>query len=502
MNSQYRKNLKDLAVACKEYTDKVICINYFNPNASDVTLNGYYTSDNHYVPSNSFNETGYIPCKAGDKIRPSYIMDGSHYYSQTVFYNANKEYITGIGAEQQTPYLIVPNNEEIAYVRIPVTKIDWNKNTSILLNGLRPNRKMEYGVAYLYDSETKEILNFDISFNNSEIERIINGLANKTALTPYATMQGVMQDDGTVNTGFSSTIKKYKIVSDYSNGKYYLTGYSTLSVGSQYHWVMALIFDSNGNKIGFVKPKTNPQTYDLYELEISNNASEIWVHGATSELYINEYGTDNLNHWSGKTWYAYGTSITNINNEGKYPTYLAQLSGMKLVNKGISGGGIGNLGAYSQGQVYNAICNTTDGKTDADLITLECGANDCSADVPLGTIYDTGTSTLCGCFNDCIRYLQANTTAQIVVIPSVATKTEPTASNKYYEFQLLMKQMCFINRVEFIDGNDCLGYGRINGNTTYTSDSIHQTNLGGYNLAKSIWAKLKDVPLFYTSIPD
>ena len=210
----------------------------------------------------------------------------------------------------------------------------------------------------------------------------------------------------------------------------------------------------------------------------------------------------NVNHWYGKTWYAYGTSITNIANEGKYPIYLAQLSGMTLVNKGISGGGIGNLGAYSQGQVYNAICNITDGKLNADLITLECGANDVDANVPLGTIYDTGQSTLCGCFNDCIRYLQANTNAQIVVIPSIPSKTLPNELNQYYKFQMMMKQMCFINRIEFIEGNDSLGYGRIFGNTTYTSDNIHQTNLGGYNLAKSIWEKLKNVPLFYTAIPN
>ena len=67
---------------------------------------------------------------------------------------------------------------------------------------------------------------------------------------------------------------------------------------------------------------------------------------------------------------------------------------------------------------------------------------------------------------------------------------------------MMMKQMCFINRIEFIEGNDSLGYGRIFGNTTYTSDNIHQTNLGGYNLAKSIWEKLKNVPLFYTAIPN
>ena len=117
------------------------------------------------------------------------------------------------------------------------------------------------------------------------------------------------------------------------------------------------------------------------------------AHGADGEAVVGTASGDGdgtmANHWQGKTWYGYGTSITNTNSEGKYPTYLAQMSGMTFVNKGISGGGIGNLGGYSQGQVYNAICNITDGKLNADLITLETGANDIEDVVPLGTIYDT-----------------------------------------------------------------------------------------------------------------
>lgn len=121
---------------------------------------------------------------------------------------------------------------------------------------------------------------------------------------------------------------------------------------------------------------------------------------------------EEINQWKGKKWYAYGTSITNIDQEGRYPVFLEKMSGMILTNKGISGGGIGNLGAYSQGQIYDAICNTTDGKLEADLITIETGANDVDEQVELGSVYDTGKDTLAGCLNDCIQYLLANTDAQ------------------------------------------------------------------------------------------
>lgn len=209
-------------------------------------------------------------------------------------------------------------------------------------------------------------------------------------------------------------------------------------------------------------------------------------------------------HWNGKTWYAYGTSITNVANEGKYPTYLAQMAGLILVNKGISGGGIGNLGAYSQGQVYSAICNVTDGKTEADLITLETGANDVNANVPLGTIYDTGTSTLSGCLNDCIRYLQTNTNAQICIMNSPAfTNSAPSADYPYYEWAEMVERICHVNRVHFLRNDNNMGYAKLTSSTgsLYVVDSIHQTALGGFIMAQNLWYQLRNIPLWYTAMP-
>ena len=219
---------------------------------------------------------------------------------------------------------------------------------------------------------------------------------------------------------------------------------------------------------------------------------------------------DPFTQWQGKTWYAYGTSITNTAAEGKYPTYLAQMSGMTLVNKGISGGGIGNLGAYSTGQVYNAICNTTDGKLNADLITLETGENDVDdangivTNLPLGTVYDTGRSTLAGCLNDCLQYLQANTNAQIVVIPSpIESVYQPiTANSLVYEWYRMMEQICNINRVHFINSNNNMGWAKLASTkgSTYIVDNVHQTELGGYVFAQNIWYQLRNIPTLASSV--
>lgn len=211
------------------------------------------------------------------------------------------------------------------------------------------------------------------------------------------------------------------------------------------------------------------------------------------------------NQWKGKVWYAYGTSITNIYSEGKYPTYLEKMSEMKLVCKGISGGGIGNLGGYSKGQVYDAICNVTDGKTEADIITLETGANDTGPGVKIGSIYDTGRNTLCGCLNDCLRYLQTNTNAQIAVWTSPASIMIPNEkAHQYYEWAETVERVCHLNRVHFLFSDNNMGFAKLNSQyaKNYIVDQIHHTDLGGYVMAQNIWYQLRNIPCFPQEMPE
>lgn len=211
------------------------------------------------------------------------------------------------------------------------------------------------------------------------------------------------------------------------------------------------------------------------------------------------------NHWAGKTWYAYGTSITS-ESQGKYVPYVAQLSGMNAVNKGIGGGGL-----VSNRLVKNAIMNTTDGKLNADLITVEVSANDGSA--PTGEPQDNGDDTFCGVLTQCINYLLQNTNAQIVVMMSTPGKTtksgestEPTPSDyKYMTRAIAMAQVCQkcgVYYIHFGDGSG-MGWGRLNNNVgiSYNSDYIHHSAIGGYNLAQAVWSQLKNIPLWYTEIP-
>ena len=360
----------------------------------------------------------------------------------------------------------------------------------------------------------------NVTENAGEIRDINDKLAfikDYYTVDPSSTSAtGIMKTNGTIDTSFP-TINIYKYTG-LENGVYYLNGSGMFDTGNSFCYVWRV---KNDTMIDYIPVATKPQEFNHVPITIDNEADEIWIESSRQTVIIletltavdrdsrekiikiktqlNEFGPQ----WQGKKWYAYGTSITETDNAqqtGKYVPFLAQMSGMIATNKGIGGGGIGNLGAFSTGQVYDAICNITDGKLEADLITLETGANDISAAVPLGDVFDTGRDTLAGCLNDCIHYLQENTTAQIAIIPSpVGTQT----SDKALQWAKMIHEICDINRVTFISPNDNLGRAKVNSNqgNLYLVDNIHQTSLGGYILAEYIWYQLRNIPLFYTSIP-
>jgi len=208
------------------------------------------------------------------------------------------------------------------------------------------------------------------------------------------------------------------------------------------------------------------------------------------------------NHWNGKLWHAYGTSMTSV-QQGEYVPVVEKLSGLKVVNHGIPGGSLTPDG-YGRGNTKRAVLDPDDGKKDADLITLEVLPNEGAI---VGSIYDTSDETFCGCFNQCIRFLQENTKAQIVVIIMIGgnDSTPDTPSVKrgitQYEFAKIIEEAAHLNSVPVINVfcESGFGYARVK-NREYQLDNIHLNKLGGLNMGKFIWSKLKDIPCWETEV--
>lgn len=206
------------------------------------------------------------------------------------------------------------------------------------------------------------------------------------------------------------------------------------------------------------------------------------------------------NHWNGKVWYAYGTSMTST-SWGEYVPVVAELSGMTVINNGIPAGSL-TPGGLGKGNIKRAVMNMDDGKEKADLITLEVLPNEGPS---VGNIYDTDDESFCGCFNQCIRYLQENTKAQIVVIIMIggndAAPEVPNEKRKITQFEFAE----IIERVAKLNGTPVInvfceagfGYARVKARE-YQLDNIHLNPLGGKNMGKFVWSKLKDIPAWET----
>ena len=210
----------------------------------------------------------------------------------------------------------------------------------------------------------------------------------------------------------------------------------------------------------------------------------------------------NGEQWRGKLWYAYGTSMTSV-KQGKFVPVVEKLSGMNVVNKGIPGGSLTPDG-YGKGNLKTAVLDMSDGKDKADLITLEVLPNEGAT---VGDIYDTDDNSFCGCFNQCLRFLQENTKATIVVIIMIGGN-EYSPDHKHderkitqYEFSETIKKVARLNSVPVIDvfGEGGFGYARVK-NRDYQLDNIHLNDLGGLNMGNFVWSKLKDIPVWKTEV--
>lgn len=249
-------------------------------------------------------------------------------------------------------------------------------------------------------------------------------------------------------------------------------------------------------------------------LPSSSAYENVSVMGFFSSEIVPVYSTIDIssgetNHWMNKKWYCYGTSMTDISMNG-YAEKLADLSGLEMHNFGIGGGGI--ISSLSHGgNVKNRVKTLSDGKAEADLITVEVIPNDMSG--TLGDPTNPQADTFVEALYDIIEYLQTNTNAQIVIL--IATRSvynyqdktvqyTPNSSSitKWREWENATIEVCERCGIQCWNGagESSLGYYRMmKDNNKYVKDQIHLTNVGAYNLAQFYYNKLKHLPLFYTT---
>lgn len=227
-----------------------------------------------------------------------------------------------------------------------------------------------------------------------------------------------------------------------------------------------------------------------------------------------------MNQWQGKKWYCYGTSMTdnsfiegniglkldgteNSGRTGYYSEKLSELSGLIEHNFGKAGSGIIPK-LHGEDNIKSRCMCLSDGKAEADLITVEIIPNDMKGE--LGEVTDVCDETFCGNLNQIIEYLLTNTDACVVILTAsrsryqpenISERTLPTGEEikKWLEWEDSVATICRMHGIQYWNGASeaGLGYYRTIKDSTLVQDQIHLTEKGGEILAKYFWGRLKNI---------
>ena len=168
-----------------------------------------------------------------------------------------------------------------------------------------------------------------------------------------------------------------------------------------------------------------------YQLEVGENPS-IYEPFSSQNIYkidgeYIEYGNA---RWKNKKWVVVGDSLTEVNSRTTkhYFDYVAEKTGISVVNMGVSGTGYAR-GYNETNAFYQRVQNIP---LDADVITIFGSGNDLGSGLLLGDPGDTGTDTICGCINTTLdnilnRYLTNGKLPTIgVITPTPWIGSEPS----------------------------------------------------------------------------
>lgn len=277
-------------------------------------------------------------------------------------------------------------------------------------------------------------------------------------------------------------------------------------------YVSSTDYVTNGRRYTFVE-----DTYCVIRFDISSwniEASAPTLDTPTQGEYFIRYILPEeiaKNPWNGKTWYSYGTSISDIgvgdtsgNNGsiGKWPLCVDALSGMTRTNGAIGSGSImpsSSSGGNEKAAILQCPFNV-------DLVTLELGPNDNYWD-NLGQVGDTGDDTFLGNLYQIYDYLTKNTRALIVFVGIGARNLTGSTSNivpangefrtRYRTMLDAVKKLSDLFGIPVIDAdaNACNLNRRIKG--VVMRDYIHYTYLGGEIYGRYVWSQLKDMRPYY-----
>ena len=165
-----------------------------------------------------------------------------------------------------------------------------------------------------------------------------------------------------------------------------------------------------------------------------------------------------LERWVGKRWVVIGDSITEKNEKTlkNYHDYIAENTGIEVVNMGLSGTGYKSY-EDTNNAFYQRILNVP---TNADVVTIFGSGNDLGHSYTLGDATDAGTDTICGCINKTIDNLYSVLpTVQLgIITPNPWGSFNPSNGNNLMaQYSAKIVEICRLRGIPCLDLYHCSG---------------------------------------------
>ena len=259
----------------------------------------------------------------------------------------------------------------------------------------------------------------------------------------YINSNGVKTSYSNVNYCVSSfNVKKgekYKITAWAGYTSYYFAYYD-----NQGNFVSGSQSGSGASVKVVDVPTTVPQNAVL--LVVAGNTT---IDKSATAIKFDGYVCSASLKWLGKKWAVIGDSLTEHNGKTtkNYHDYVAESTGITVVNLGKSGTGYKN-GGGSSNPFYSRVADVP---TDSDVVTIFGSFNDGLTD--LGTETDSGTSTIGGCINTTIDSLYAvMPTVQLgIVSPTPWVGANPYNHPEANDYVELLEKICKRRSIPFLN---------------------------------------------------
>jgi lysophospholipase L1-like esterase len=274
---------------------------------------------------------------------------------------------------------------------------------------------------------------------------------------PYAAVTNVL-----INPNYGTeTAYADGIATDYipvEEGKFYY-----VDASAAYSNALYALYDKDKNFVSAKKAEAGATATEISfeKIFIPKGVAYIkvcqWMKNMTATLYEGIIG---CKEWVGKKWVCVGDSLTekNIRATKNYHDYIAEKTGIEVVNMGVSGTGYKRQEENSKA-FYQRILNVP---TDADVITIFGSGNDGTYWAnAMGSATDSGTDTLGGCINTTLDNLYSVNPLAVVGIVSPTPWLNSAPDNPQNGMSLyteLLREICRLRGIPFLDLFHCSGF--------------------------------------------